>query len=672
MSPDVPTPRTILVVDDDAIVLRVVARILKNAGFSPRALTSSREALTVLAEEPPALLLLDLLMPEPDGFAVLAHLRSRPATQKLPVIVLTAVDGEGELARVFDAGADDYLRKPFSPVELVARIRSQLQLRSVLDTLAKKERDAQLVLDLTRDLASSLDIEEILGAVARRLAELAQVERVGIVLVHERTDIGQLVVVDRDDVSNLPLHLRAYPDLTQALADRQMCVVEHAREHPLAELVRRAGRDEPVLSLAIIPMLPDDNPLGALLLGAREEGAFGPHELALCNMVAGATAIALRNARVLQSLRDETEQETVARFEAERRIRTLQRYADFFDSAGDGIIVLDSDGRLLFSNARALDITGYARDELRGRRVSDLFTNDDASVDSILRDFASGSLRGHVDLGLRRPDGSERTLSTTFNSVLREEGAVVCSFRDVTVDRAVESELVKTKDFLQRVIDSSVDAVVSADLQGSVLLVNRAAERLFGRPVEELVGSMVAELFADERADEVFHAVVAGDGRAEGIAADIVDSIARRVPVTVSATLLHEGERAVGWVAILTDQRERVAMQERLRSAQERLVDQERKSAVAELAGAAAHELNQPLTSVLGYAELLRRRLPVGSPGSEAAEVIAHEAQRLAEIVRKIGNIVRYETKSYVGQARIVDLDRASTEGRGSGEKGGQ
>jgi signal transduction histidine kinase len=91
---------------------------------------------------------------------------------------------------------------------------------------------------------------------------------------------------------------------------------------------------------------------------------------------------------------------------------------------------------------------------------------------------------------------------------------------------------------------------------------------------------------------------------------------------------------------------------------------------LAELAGATAHELNQPLTSVMGYAELLMRKVEKDSPPYRAAHVIQSEAQRMAEIVRKIGKLTRYETKSYVGEQRILDLDRAAADepdGRGSG-----
>jgi signal transduction histidine kinase len=132
------------------------------------------------------------------------------------------------------------------------------------------------------------------------------------------------------------------------------------------------------------------------------------------------------------------------------------------------------------------------------------------------------------------------------------------------------------------------------------------------------------------------------------------------VPVSLSAALIYEGGMAVGSVGIFTDLREKVQMEQRLAQAQQQILAQERQAIVAELAGAAAHELNQPLTSVMGYAELLKRRLSPDTAGYSAVEVIFNEAERMAEIVRKIGKITKYETKSYVGHARILDLDRSA------------
>jgi signal transduction histidine kinase len=103
-------------------------------------------------------------------------------------------------------------------------------------------------------------------------------------------------------------------------------------------------------------------------------------------------------------------------------------------------------------------------------------------------------------------------------------------------------------------------------------------------------------------------------------------------------------------------------MEARLSEAQEELRAREKQALIAELAGAAAHELNQPLTSVLGYAELIRRRADDEPQVQKAVSTILTEAERMAEIVRKIGRITRYETKSYVGSSKILDLERSSEE----------
>jgi signal transduction histidine kinase len=154
--------------------------------------------------------------------------------------------------------------------------------------------------------------------------------------------------------------------------------------------------------------------------------------------------------------------------------------------------------------------------------------------------------------------------------------------------------------------------------------------------------------------------IKAGDGRVQGLRTEVLDVQGERIPVSLSAALLHEEGVPVGTVGIFTDLREKMRMERRLAEAQEQILAQERQAIVAELAGAAAHELNQPLTSVMAYAELLKRRLEPETGPYSAAEVIFNEAERMAEIVRKIGKITKYETKSYVGRARILDLDRSA------------
>ena len=138
------------------------------------------------------------------------------------------------------------------------------------------------------------------------------------------------------------------------------------------------------------------------------------------------------------------------------------------------------------------------------------------------------------------------------------------------------------------------------------------------------------------------------------------------LPIMLSAAMIYDEQgKPSATVGIFTDLREKLRVEERLAQAQQKLAVTEKQALIAELAGTAAHELNQPLTSVIGYGELLQRKLSSGSPEHHAAEVIVREAERMADIVRKIGKITRYETKSYVGAQKILDLDKATDDAEG-------
>jgi signal transduction histidine kinase len=132
------------------------------------------------------------------------------------------------------------------------------------------------------------------------------------------------------------------------------------------------------------------------------------------------------------------------------------------------------------------------------------------------------------------------------------------------------------------------------------------------------------------------------------------------IPMLLSAALVAEGSAETATVGVFRDLRAELRVEEELQKTRARLEAAEKVALVSELAGAAAHELNQPLTSVLGYSELLFRRTHEQDRGRDELRAIVREAERMAAIVKKIGKITRYETTSYVGSTRIVDLDRSS------------
>ena len=117
----------ILVVEDDRDIAALVGRYLEKAGFSVELLASGRDALTAIASRPPDLLVLDLMLPGADGIEICRAARSNQGTANMPIIMVTARAEESERIAGLEIGADDYLAKPFSPNELVARVRALMR-----------------------------------------------------------------------------------------------------------------------------------------------------------------------------------------------------------------------------------------------------------------------------------------------------------------------------------------------------------------------------------------------------------------------------------------------------------------------------------------------------------------------------------------------------------------
>jgi DNA-binding response OmpR family regulator len=119
---------TILVVEDDPSLLAGLALNLRKAGYRIRTAADGTAALASLESERPDLVLLDLMLPGVDGLEILSRIRSSDAS--LPVVVLTALGGEDDKIRGLDVGANDYVTKPFSIAELIARVRAALRARA--------------------------------------------------------------------------------------------------------------------------------------------------------------------------------------------------------------------------------------------------------------------------------------------------------------------------------------------------------------------------------------------------------------------------------------------------------------------------------------------------------------------------------------------------------------
>ena len=145
-----------LVVDDIEANVRLLSRILKNAGHEISTAQSGEEALEKVLSEFPDVVLLDVMMPGMDGFEVCRRLRDDPRTSTLPVVMVTALQETEDRVRALEAGADDFLTKPVDSVEVVARVRSLLRVKRGRDALEKSYADLRRAESLRDDLSEML------------------------------------------------------------------------------------------------------------------------------------------------------------------------------------------------------------------------------------------------------------------------------------------------------------------------------------------------------------------------------------------------------------------------------------------------------------------------------------------------------------------------------------
>ena len=222
----------ILVVDDVAQNVRLLEAVLEAHGYDVVAATDGQAALNLVASAEPDLVLLDVVMPQPDGYAVCRRLRAEDDTAMLPVIMLTASEGS-EKTMAIEAGADDFIPKPFNHHELLTRIRSLLRIKRYHDTITAQAAE---LLELNRTLEDRVH------------AQLGELERLQRLRRFLSPQLAEAIVSSGDEsilrshrrqVAMLFADLRGWTRFVDAVEPEELMRVLAEFHGAIGELVRR-------------------------------------------------------------------------------------------------------------------------------------------------------------------------------------------------------------------------------------------------------------------------------------------------------------------------------------------------------------------------------------------------------------------------------------------------
>ena len=327
-----------------------------------------------------------------------------------------------------------------------------------------------------------------------------------------------------------------------------------------------------------------------------------------------------------------------------------------FESLSFPTLILKPDKTIVAANERYLEKFNVTLESIVGKTCHEVFYG---CGDKCPRDYCPlptvvEDRQGHSTINrIVTEDGHEAWEDRVFSPILDEEGNVkyiIDSLRDVTRLKTLEKELGETKEFLEQVIDSSPSAIMAADMKGQIVVINPAAEELFGYSAKTQRNLNVEDMYPPGMARLIMRKLrdpsIGGKGKLPSTKITITNARGQEIPAELTAAIIYEGDRETATMGIFHDLRDKMAVEAKLRAAQENLVQAEKMASLGQLAAGVAHEINNPLTGILFYSNLALEQMEPDNPLREHLQYVIEDVHRCKDIVKNLLAYSRQTTQT--------------------------
>ncbi len=332
---------------------------------------------------------------------------------------------------------------------------------------------------------------------------------------------------------------------------------------------------------------------------------------------------------------------------------------NLIENSPDAIVSVRRDGSIVIFNSAAERMTGYSKSYVLGKMsIVELYRPGEAK--QIMRDLRSKKYGGPGILQKREMvimDNKGNYIPVYISAAILYQGGQetgsVGIFTDLRQMKKLEKELLRTLQLRDNLIENSPSATIYVRKGGEIAIFNTAAERLTGYKKEDVVGKMnIRSLYNPGEAEQIMKEMRSGKYGGPGIRQRremvILDKDANEIPVGLYGAILYEDGQEVGTVGIINDQRERKALERQL-------LRSEKLASLGKLAAGIAHEINQPLTGILTFAHLLKKKFKDDEPTRKDLETIVRETTRIRGIVQGVLDFAR-ETHMQKEPRRIEQI----------------
>ena len=314
-----------------------------------------------------------------------------------------------------------------------------------------------------------------------------------------------------------------------------------------------------------------------------------------------------------------------------------------FDALSYPSVIFDLSRIVVGVNKKFLDTYGIAIEDMLGKKCFHSFLYKDTPCDSddcpICRVIKEKKVQSYIVK--HQYKWEERY----FSPIMGDDGNVafvMASLRDITRTKSLENELIGVKEFISRVIHASASAIVAADRQGNIELMNSVAKELFG----DFNGDSgkithTEQLYPPGKAKEIMRMLrdekIGGRGKLIIPRTIIVNAKGEQIEVEMSAAIIYDDRgNESATMAIYNDLEDKLKVEKELKMAQKQLAQSEKMASLGQLAAGVAHEINNPLTGVLFYASLLLEREDLDEAAKQDLGYIVEDAERCRNIVKSL------------------------------------
>jgi len=316
-------PAHILVVEDDLIIQRIYHDVLVADGYRVSLTASGEEALAYLHLITPDIILLDLALPGIDGLEVTRRIKADRSKPFIPVMIISATADLNTSVASLDAGADDFLVKPIAIDELLARVRAMLRLQRAQRGLERAQRKTELLLHLTRDLGSSIDLDTLLTGFLDHLADAVGAVRASIILTDVDAEQALCYSSSRNPAGATLQYILQQGVAGWVLRERRPLTIADTRDDGRWFTANQLHSN--VRSVAAMPIVREGRVLGVITLVHHTPGYFTEEHLELLTSVAAQSAVAIESAQLFRLTRGQKEL-LARRAEELRKVNEINTY----------------------------------------------------------------------------------------------------------------------------------------------------------------------------------------------------------------------------------------------------------------------------------------------------------------------------------------------------------